>query len=59
MAHKGTTAGAKVQAFSALDLLLKPEVVKQAWDYFNNEQSKEAKYTPLISDNDQPAVWLN
>ena len=59
VAHKGTTAGAKVQAFSALDLLLKPEVVKQAWDYFNNEQSKEAKYTPLISDKDQPAVWLN
>jgi len=59
VAHKGATAGAKVQAFSALDLLLKPELVKQAWDYFNNEQTKEAKYTALISDKDKPPIWLN
>ncbi|MBM3790323.1 MAG: amidohydrolase, partial [Acidobacteria bacterium] len=32
VAHKGTTAGAKVQAFTAIDLLLKPELVEQAWD---------------------------
>ena len=59
MAHKGTTAGAKVQAFTALDLLLKPELVKQAWDYFKTEQSKEATYQPLIGENDKPAIWLN
>lgn len=59
VAHKGTTAGAKVQAFTALDLLLKPELVKQAWDYFKNDQTKEAMYTPLISANDKPAIWLN
>jgi aminobenzoyl-glutamate utilization protein B len=59
VAHKGTTAGAKVQAFTALDLLLKPELVKQAWDYFKTEQSKEATYTPLIGENDKPAIWLN
>jgi len=59
VAHKGTTAGAKVQAFTALDLLLKPELVQQAWNYFKTEQSKEATYTPLIGDKDRPAIWLN
>jgi aminobenzoyl-glutamate utilization protein B len=59
IAHKGTTAGAKVQAMTLLDLILRPELVKQAWDYFNNVQTKETKYTPLIRPDDKPATWLN
>ncbi len=59
IAHKGVTAGAKVQADTMLDLLLKPELAQKAWDYFKNEQSKEATYTPLIGENDKPAIWLN
>jgi aminobenzoyl-glutamate utilization protein B len=59
IAHKGSTAGAKVQALTALDFLLQPELVKQAWDYFNNVQTKEIKYQPLIGPNDQPALDLN
>ena len=41
IAHKGATAGAKVQAMTLLDLVLKPELVDQAWDYFKNVQTKE------------------
>jgi aminobenzoyl-glutamate utilization protein B len=59
IAHKGVTAGAKVQAMTMLDLLLRPELVQQAWAYFNDVQTKEMKYTPLIRPQDQPAVWLN
>jgi len=59
IAHKGSTAGAKVQAMTALDFLMKPELVKQAWDYFNNVQTKEIKYTPLMNAADQPAIELN
>jgi aminobenzoyl-glutamate utilization protein B len=59
IAHKGTIAGAKVQAMTLLDLILRPELVKQAWDYFNNVQTKETKYTPLIRPDDKPATWLN
>ncbi len=59
IAHKGSTAGAKAQALTALDFLLQPELVKQAWDYFNNVQTKEIKYHPLIGPNDQPAIELN
>ena len=49
IAHKGSTAGAKVQAMTALDYLLSPELIKQAWAYFKDVQTKDIKYTPLIN----------
>jgi len=59
IAHKGVTAGAKAQALTALDLLLRPELVEQAWAYFRDVQTKDAKYEPFITDKDPPAVHLN
>ena len=59
IAHKGTTAGAKVQAMTMIDLLTKPELVKMAWDYFKDVQTKEIKYQPLIRTQDTPAVHMN
>jgi aminobenzoyl-glutamate utilization protein B len=59
VAHKGVTAGAKVQAMTMLDLLLKPELVQQAWDYYRTVQTKDQKYIPLIGPSDKPAIWLN
>ena len=41
IAHKGATAGAKVLAMTLLDLLTRPELVEQAWDYFRNVQTKD------------------
>src|SRR3989442_661583 len=59
IAHKGVTAGAKVQAMTIIDMLMRPELVQQAWDYFRNVQTKDQKYEPFISPSDQPAVWMN
>ena len=59
IAHKGATAGAKVQAMTMLDLLLKPALVEQAWTYFRDVQTKEVKYEPLIRSQDTPAIDLN
>ena len=59
IAHKGVTAGAKVQAMTALDLLLRPELVADAWAYFRNVQTKDQKYIPLIRPEDTPSIWLN
>jgi aminobenzoyl-glutamate utilization protein B len=59
IAHKGVTAGAKVQVMTVLDLLMKPELIEQSWDYFRNVQSKDKTYTPLIRPEDKPAIWLN
>src|SRR5262252_3087164 len=59
IAHKGIQYGAKVVALTVLDLVARPELVTQAWDYFNNVQTKNRKYIPLIRPEDQPAIWLN
>jgi aminobenzoyl-glutamate utilization protein B len=59
IAHKGTVAGAKVQAMTVIDLMTRPDVVQGAKDYFNNVQLKQRKYTPLIRAEDQPAIHLN
>jgi aminobenzoyl-glutamate utilization protein B len=59
IAHKGSTAGAKAQATTALDFLLQPDLIKQAWEYFKEVQTKDIKYTPLINPTDQPAIELN
>ena len=59
IAHKGVTAGAKVQAMTILDLVMRPELVEQAWKYFREVQTKDTKYEPLVRAQDQPAIWLN
>ena len=59
IAHKGVIAGAKVQAMTTLDLLMRPEIVTQAWEYFRTVQTKNVTYTPLIRPEDTPAIWLN
>jgi aminobenzoyl-glutamate utilization protein B len=59
IAHKGVVAGAKVQAMTVLDLMTKPTVITQAWDYFRSVQTKDIKYFPLMRAEDQPATWLN
>jgi aminobenzoyl-glutamate utilization protein B len=59
IAHKGCTAGAKVHALTMLDLLLKPALVQQAWEYYTNVQTKDQKYTPLLRPLDTPATFLN
>ncbi len=59
VAHKGVTAGAKVQAMTLVDLILKPEVITASWDYFRNVQTRTTKYEPLIRPQDTPAIELN
>ncbi|MEW5915793.1 MAG: amidohydrolase [Gemmatimonadota bacterium] len=59
IAHKGALTGAKVQALTLLDLMLKPQVLADAWDYFRNVQTKDIKYTSFLRPVDQPAIWLN
>ena len=59
IAHKGATAGAKVQAMTMLDLMLKPELVAASWDYFKNIQTRTVHYEPLMRPEDKPAIDLN
>jgi len=59
IAHKGSTAGAKVQALTALDFLLQPQLVQQAWDYFRTVQTKDIHYSSFLGPEDKPAIEMN
>jgi len=61
IAHKGTTTGAKVNATTILDLLMRPELLSDARRYFEEEQieNAETEYKPIIRSEDTPAIHLN
>jgi aminobenzoyl-glutamate utilization protein B len=59
VAHKGTLAGAKVQALTLIDLLTQPQVIGDAWTYFRDVQTKDRKYKSFLSPTDQPPTFLN
>jgi aminobenzoyl-glutamate utilization protein B len=44
---------------TVLDVLLRPDVVTAARDYFTNVQTKSRKYVPLLRESDRPAIELN
>ncbi len=58
IAHKGVAAGAKVQGLTLLDFVLRPELVRQAREYFE-KQTAERQYTTFLRPEDEPAIWLN
>jgi aminobenzoyl-glutamate utilization protein B len=59
IAHKGAVAGARVLARTALELFLRPDLLAEARDYFENEQKVEQDYIPFITADDPPATHLN
>ena len=59
IAHKGVVAGAKAEAMTILDFLLKPELVDEARKYFEEEQGMQQEYIPMVTEDDVPATYLN
>ena len=58
IAHLGATAGAKAHAMTALDLLLKPELLQSARAYFA-EQTRETKWQSLVPEGTTAPIHLN
>ncbi|MGH9662616.1 MAG: amidohydrolase [Bryobacteraceae bacterium] len=58
IAHKGSTAGAKAHVMTALDLMLKPELLVAARGYFG-EQTKKEQWKPLIPEGTVAPADLN
>ena len=60
IAHKGCTAGAKVQALTMLDLLLKPALVTAGVGLLHATSRPRTRSTsPLVRPQDKPATFLN
>jgi aminobenzoyl-glutamate utilization protein B len=58
IAHKAASAGAAAQAMTALDLLLKPQLIEAAKQYFA-DQTSNVKWQSLIPVETRPPVYLN
>jgi aminobenzoyl-glutamate utilization protein B len=58
IAHKGATAGAEAHAMTAIDLLMKPELIPAARDYFA-EQTRETKWQSLVPEGTTAPIDLN
>jgi len=59
IAHKGATTGAKAMGMTMLDLLVKPEILKNSWSYYKDVQTKNTTYKPFLNKDDKPAIELN
>ena len=59
IAHKGIVAGSKTIAMTMIDLLMRPELVREARTYFTDVQLKNNKVLPLLADTDMPQTQLN
>ena len=59
IAHKGIVAGSKVMAMTVVDLLVRPDLIDQANDYFQNVQLKNNRYQPLLPDSAEPQLHFN
>jgi aminobenzoyl-glutamate utilization protein B len=59
IAHKGAVAGARVLARTALELVLRPDLLAEARDYFESEQKADQEYISFITEDDPPATHLN
>ena len=59
IAHKGIVAGSKAMAMTVVDLLTRPELVREAKTYFTDVQLKNNKVLPLLADTDMPQVQIN
>jgi aminobenzoyl-glutamate utilization protein B len=59
IAHKGVVAGSKVVAATLIDMLTNPKIISDAWDYYNNVQTKNVKYISFLDSTTHPAIHLN
>ncbi|UCD25487.1 MAG: amidohydrolase [Gemmatimonadota bacterium] len=59
IAHKGSNYGARVIAMTAVDLLLDPALVEEAWRYHREVQTREYQWISLIPEDTEPPIFLN
>ena len=59
IAHKGTTAGAKVQAMTILDLMLQPQLVAAGVGLLPQRADEGQNTSRCIRPEDKPAIELN
>jgi aminobenzoyl-glutamate utilization protein B len=59
IAHKGANHGAQVVAMTALEVVARPDLVEEAWEYHREVTTKDYTWQSLIPEDTEPPVFLN
>ena len=59
IAHKGANYGSRVMAATAMDLVLRPELVEEAWAYHREVTTRDYTWVSLIPEGTEPPIFLN
>lgn len=59
IAHKGANVGSRVIAMTAIDVVMDPDLVEEAWRYHREVQTKDRQWISLIPEGTPPPVHLN
>ncbi len=59
IAHQGANYGSRVIALTAVDALLRPELVEEAWRFHREVVTKDYTWESLIPEGTEPPIFLN
>jgi aminobenzoyl-glutamate utilization protein B len=59
IAHKGANYGSRVIGMTAIDLVVRPDLVEEAWRYHREVQTKDHTWESLIPAGTEPPIFLN
>ncbi|MCZ6918625.1 MAG: amidohydrolase [Gemmatimonadetes bacterium] len=59
IAHKGANAGAQVIAMTAIEVVMDPDLVAEAWRYHREVQTAEHQWVSLIPEGVEAPIFLN
>ncbi len=59
IAHKGANHGSRVIALTALDVIVRDDLVEEAWTYHKEVTTKDYTWESLIPEGTEPPIFLN
>jgi len=59
IAHKGANYGSRVIARTAIEVVSRPELVEEAWNYHREVTTKDYTWESLLPEGTEPPIFLN
>jgi len=59
IAHRGANYGSRVIALTAMDIVVREDLVEEAWTYHKEVTTKDYTWESLLPDGTEPPIFLN
>jgi aminobenzoyl-glutamate utilization protein B len=59
IAHQGANYGSRVIALTAMDVIVQPDLVEEAWTYHKEVTTKDYTWESLLPEGTEPPIFLN